>query len=52
MTIWCDKAGTEDLQESREGTRGRLGIKRGFLEEVTLEPVLETWVVVNWVIEE
>jgi len=52
MTTRYDEAGTEGLQELRESTRGRLEIKGDFLEELTPEPVLETGVGVNWVIEE
>lgn len=43
MATWCDEAGTESLQETREGTRG-LKIRAGFLEEATPELVFEAWI--------
>lgn len=51
MATWCDEAGTEGFQEARQGTRERVGIRGGFLEEVTPQPVLEASVGVSWVIE-
>lgn len=41
MAACCDEAGAEGLQEARQGTRGRVGIRRGFLEEVTQNQFLK-----------
>lgn len=51
MTTWCDAAETEDLQEPRGDTRGRLGIRGGFLKEASLELLLEALVGGSWVTE-